>query len=277
MNYRSIEMNLKIGCPIKCNYCPQSTLLNSNYGTKTVLSVEDFSIILNNASFPNNPIEVYFAGFSEPLSVSNWFEMCEICERHPKVTKFDIFTTGYRITTDQIKGLSNFKKLTLNIHVGDKKDMPNFDEQIWDKLPAIKQHIPHVVFLEVGFSLEEFKEINKKLDNHKLQHRFQKIISQAGNLQSVGLIQLSYKKDNHGVTCPKMNKLKRPVILPDGTALACTNDYGCEMKIGNLLTQKWNELDFQKIIDMQKNPHSGLPCFRDCHFAEKIPPTLKML
>jgi len=277
MSYRSIEMNLRIGCPINCNYCPQSTLLNSDYGTKKVLSLDDFSIILNNASFPNNSIEVFFAGFSEPLAIADWFKMCEMCENHPNTTKLEIFTTGYKITLDQIKGLSNFKKLALNIHVGDKKDMPNFDEQIWDKLDSIKKYIPHATFWEVGFELKEFEDINKKLDSYGLHHKFQEIISRAGNLKSVGLIQLSYKKENYGVTCSKMNKIKRPVILPDGTALACTNDYGCEMKIGNLINQTWDELNFQKIIDMQRNSNSGLPCFRGCHYAEKDKLTSKIL
>ena len=269
MDYRSIEMNLKIGCPIKCNYCPQDTFLHSDYGTKKSLSKEDFSIILSNASFPDNTIEVYFAGFSEPLATHNWLELAEMCERHPKVSRFDIFTTGYKITLNQIKSLSNFKKMIFNIHVGDREDMPNFDIEIWNKLIWIKQYLPNAVFLEVGFDITKFTKINAQLDQHGLRHQFQKIISRAGNLQSVGLVQLSCKKENCAVTCEKMKTKTRPVILPDGTALACTNDYGCEMKIGNLITQKWDELDFQKIIELQKNCNSGLPCFRDCHFAEK--------
>lgn len=269
MAYRSIEMNLRVGCPIRCNFCPQSTFLNSDCGTKKVLSAEDFRVILDNASYQNAPIEVYFAGMSEPLAIPNWFELCQIAQSHPLVTYFSIFTTGYKITVEQIKALGQLNKLYLNVHVGDRQDMPGFDEEIWDKLWAIKKYIPLVHFEEVAFDVSKFTEINKKLDQHGLKYHFQPIISRAGNLESVGQVQLSHKKSNCAVTCDKVHEKKRPVILPDGTALACCNDYGCELKIGNLLHQKWDELDYKKIIAMQKNADSELPCFRDCHLAVK--------
>ena len=39
-NYRSIELNLRIGCPINCSYCPQSKFLKSDYGKNKTLSVD---------------------------------------------------------------------------------------------------------------------------------------------------------------------------------------------------------------------------------------------
>lgn len=264
MNYRSIELNLKVGCPISCNYCPQDKFLNSDYGNKRKLSNDDFKIILNNATSSENMIEVFFAGFSEPLSCDNWFELLNICELNYLVVRFVLFTTGYKISEDNIKLLSNFKKIKINFHVGKKVNMINFDENIWNKLHLIKEFLPNVVFLEVGRELEEFKTINNLLDQYGLNYQFQKIINRAGNLKTEEFVNLEYP-----VTCEKMNEKKRPVVLPDGTVLACSNDYGCEMKIGNLLHQTWDELDFKKIIDLQKNCKSGLPCFRSCHLAKK--------
>jgi hypothetical protein len=267
--YRSIEFNLKVGCPIKCVYCPQTLFLKSEFGEKKYFDQKDFSIILNNASYPDCQIEVFFAGMSEPLSEKKWLEFATICENHSKVSRFVVFTTGYRLDAEMIQTISAFKKITVKFHVNEKKYMPNFDEKFWELLPIIKQYIPRSVFFLVGFDKKEFDNIIQKLKRYNLRFVFQKIISRSGNLNSVGGIDLFYEKDKCAVSCEKMHQKKRPVILPDGTALACCNDYGCEMKIGNLLKQTWNELDFQKIINMQKNYNSDLPCFKDCHFAIK--------
>lgn len=268
-NYRSIEFNLRIGCPIACSYCPQSLFLNSKPSEEKFFNKENFLKILENASFPNSTLEVFFAGMSEPLSEKKWIEYAEICENNHNVSKLFVFTTGYKITQEDIKTISNLKKINIYFHVNENKYMKNFDENIWNKLPIIKKYLPNSIFFLVGFDIKEFDIIVSRLRYHDLRWTFQKIISRSGNLKSVGEKHLHYKKDKCMVTCEKMNEFKRPVVHPDGTALACCNDYGCEMKIGNLLKQKWNELDFQKIINMQRDYNSNLPCFRDCHFAKK--------
>lgn len=268
-NYRSIELNLRIGCPINCSYCPQSKFLKSDYGKNKTLSVDYLKRIIDNATEDKHLIEVYFAGFSEPLALKDWRNLVSLCEATELVYRYVIFTTGYQITEDDLIFLANCKKVHVNFHVGEKTMMPNFDDSIWQKLGLIKKYLPNSCFLEVGFNEKDFEGINEKLNKHKLNHKFQEIISRSGNLQSVGLIQLNVKKSLHPVTCDKLHEKKRPVVLPDGTALACTNDYGCEMKIGNLYESKWSSLDFERIINLQKNCSSDLPCFRDCHFAVK--------
>jgi hypothetical protein len=62
---------------------------------------------------------------------------------------------------------------------------------------------------------------------------------------------------------------KRPVVMPDGSVFACCNDFGCELSIGNLLIQKWGDLDFEKVKSLQRDPKSYSLCFRGCHLAER--------
>ncbi len=269
MEYRSIELNVKIGCPIMCSYCPQDVLLSSNYGDSKFLTENNLKLILDNATYKNNKIEVFFAAFTEPLSVKNWLELVNICENHKLVSKIVIFTTGYKITEEQIISLSKLKKVKINFHVGKNVTMKNFDNELWSKLEIISKFIPQSTFLGVGFDENYFFDISKLLSKNNLKFVFQKIISRSGNVSKVNEVELDYNLTKHIVTCEKMNIKKRPVILPDGTALACANDYGCELKLGNLLNEVWDKLNFEKIINIQKNIESGAPCFRDCHCAKK--------
>lgn len=261
-DYRSIELNLRVGCPIQCTYCPQSTFLNSDFGKSKVFDCKDLSKIIENAS-EGNIIDVFFAGFSEPLSLSNFFDFCDVCENNNYVNKFVLFTTGFKLNKDKIIKLSKYKKIKVNFHV-ENENMINFDKSFWNWIPLIGIYLPNALFLEVGKEINLFKKTNVLLDQFNLKHQFQKIINRAGNLEG-----MPYKQIEHAVFCEKMTDKKRPVILPDGTALACANDYGCEMKLGNLLEQKWSDLNFNLIESLQKKCDSGLPCFRGCHLAQK--------
>jgi len=272
--YRSIELNVKIGCPIGCLYCPQDKFVKANIDTKRLLSQENLEAIINNLTFGKQLAKVFFAGMSEPFSHEKCVDFIEYCSNHKYITNVIVFTTGYRLTDEKIQRLSKIKKLKMNFHVGEKEKMPNFDDKILNKIDQIKKSIKNCDFINVGF------EKNSKLENHLqkigVNLKFQPIISRSGNLEAVGDQTIDKKFTNCAVTCPRVSNVKRPVILPDGTALACANDYSCELTIGNLITSVWDDLDFDRIARLQKIP-CDLPCFRDCHLATKSRPEFKML
>lgn len=249
--YRSIELSIRKGCPVRCSYCPQSVYAKADRGKKTVLSPEDLKVVLENVR--SSPCEVFVAGFAEPLAVDHWLELLTICDQCEWVPKVVLFTTGYKLVDEQIVTLSKLRKVRFNFHVG---AMTNFDEHLKPRLAVIAQHLEHVAFRLVG---AVDKETRKLLRSHHFKVLFQPITTRAGNLGVKELVK-------EPVTCDHMGGMKRPVVLPDGTALACTNDYGCELKIGNLIEQRWEELDFQKVVELQKSP-CGAPCFRGCHLA----------
>jgi organic radical activating enzyme len=269
--YRSIELNLKVGCPVGCLYCPQDKFVKSNFGTKRELSRADLTKILDNLTHGQNEAEVFFAAMSEPFSHKECVSLIEDCHNHELVTRVVVFTTGYHLTEEHIERLANFNKLKMNFHIGKKDCMPNFDERIWPKIEKIKKMIPKSEFINVGF--EKDNDLEMDLNKKGVELKFQPIISRAGNLVSVGDTALDSHFVRHPVTCPRVKDAKRPVILPDGTALACANDYSCELKIGNLLESTWKDLDFEKIIKLQTKP-CDMPCFRGCHYAKKEPKIL---
>lgn len=265
--YRSIELNVKVGCPVACLYCPQDKFVKSDFGSKRLLQIDDLKKILNNLTSNEVKAEVFFAAMSEPFSHKDCVELIEECHNNKLITRVVIFTTGYHLSEEKIERLSCLEKLKVNFHIGKKETMPNFDNNIWSKFKIIKKMLPNSDFINVGF--EKNIELEKHLKDQEIELKFQPIISRAGNLSVVGDQSISQIFTKNPVTCPRVNNIKRPVILPDGTALACANDYSCELKIGNLLNSKWEDLDFEKIQKLQKKP-CNLPCFRDCHYAIEL-------
>ena len=134
--------------------------------------------------------------------------------------------------------------------------------------------MPSSEFINVGFKKD--LQLEELLKNKGIELKFQPIINRAGNLSSVGENELEEIMITSPVTCPRVTDAKRPVILPDGTALACANDYSCELKIGNLLYSTWNNLDFNSVAKMQKKP-CNMPCFKNCHYASILKPNPKIL
>lgn len=256
MTYRSIELNLMTSCPIQCPYCPQNITVSSYIGQKTNLEIKDLDTILNNATSQNSPIEVFFSGFSEPLASKNWLEMVLLCHENNLVRKVVVFTTGYQLQSKEIKLLSELNKFRFNFHISKNK------KTLLPQLDAISHYLPNSVFRGVGTNEHELDEIREVLTRYKLNFLFQKIIFRAGNVGEKESI-------NHPVTCCKTETERRPIIMPDGTTLICSNDYGCEMPIGNLIKQKWETLRFQNIKNLQNDPNSNIPCFRKCHLASR--------
>lgn len=276
MSYRSVEFNVRIGCPIRCGYCPQDKVISSGYTVKT-LELDVLSKVLNNASKGGHVIDVVFSGHSEPLSVPNWRDLLSYSHSHPLVDRVVLFSTGYKLTEEDILTLSSMRKITAIWHIGDKDLMPGFDESFIDKIPTVYRLMPKSKFVCVGLD-NTFHKLKKVVEEAGASLTFDKVINRAGNLESVfysdskstvnlGII----KKDTRAVTCRYVNDFKRPVVMPDGTTLVCPNDYGSDLVIGNLAKQEWDELDFNRVINLQKTDCTVI-CKRGCHQATALSP-----
>jgi organic radical activating enzyme len=283
--YRSVEFNLRIGCPVRCGYCPQDKVIKTGYKTK-VTSYDTFVKVINNTVEGNHPIDVILSGHSEPMSVDHWFNLLSHANNHDFVKSVVMFSTGYKLTEFMINRLASISKLKVIWHLGDKDLMPGFDSTFLDKIHIVCKALPKSKFVCVGLE-DNFDHIRRIVEGAGAELKFDKVINRAGNLEAVSnydtkelipleviktkeLITLGViKKGRSAVTCRYVNNFKRPVVMPDGTALVCPNDYGSDLVIGNLERQTWSELDFNKVMELQaKDP--DVICKRGCHQAISV-------
>jgi organic radical activating enzyme len=277
INIRSVEFNVRIGCPIRCGYCPQHKVINSGYEIKT-LTLEVLSKVLTNASNNKAQLHVVFSGHSEPMSVPNWLELLEHAHSLSYVSKIVMFSTGYKLDDTAIYRLSSLNKLNVVWHIGKKDLMPGLDESFVSKIPLVKELMPSSKFVCVGLE-DDFDELRQIVKSVGAELTFDKVINRAGNLEVVTrcddvakhVIPLGFvRKHSTAVTCRYMNEFKRPVVMPDGTTLACPNDYGSDLVIGNLYNQTWEELDFNRVVALQRSCPDVI-CKKGCHQAIPVP------
>lgn len=224
-------------------------------GSKGNLTVADLQAILDNASYPNEFITVFFSGFFEPLASANCLELIEVAHYHRYVRHVTMFSTGHELDEVKLGVLSQLPHFLLQLHLTPQIGL--------DRLHCILSYLPRSVCRAIGMEQAAFLRIKESCQSFPFAwFDNTPIISRAGNLTEV-----QEERIKTALVCEKTDLERRPVVLPDGTTVICSNDFGCEMKIGNLLLQKWDQLDFGRIIDGQQSPSSEQPCFRGCHHA----------
>ena len=276
---RGFEVTVKIGCPVMCDYCPQRLLARAAaHIDERAFSVAALKKVIDNVSQDRHSICVDFAGFTEPFSHKDCMSLIKATNDDRRVEFITLYSTGEGMNPRDIIRLSKIDKLRRRIFfhvrpVGNYEIMKGAKASIWMNIALIARYLPEAEFRFVNASLNKQKLENSKtiLRSYGLRFKIERLISRSKNFSIILGNKVKHKKDtNCPVWCKKVKSDKLPVVLPDGRAQVCCNDYGLELTIGNLRKQTWDQLDFQKIIDIQKHPDSGAPCFRDCHYARPI-------
>ncbi len=270
-----IEVTTKIGCSINCKYCPQKKLLNSyfngNPNRKSVMELDDFKTILHNT--PDDCI-IDFSGFAEPFLNPDAIEMMEYADREGR--EMALFTTLQGLTMDGLERLLKINFSMVVLHVADNDGFAKIsvtDEYIKmltmlvsgkDKYgqpfvdSANCQSIPHKRVLDaIGGKMKIYCEMQDR----------------AGNLtEDIGGT-LSSKCSRGKLVCDRAYNTDHFVVLPDGTTVLCCNDYGLTAVLGNLKTNRFEEIvqgdrftDYKK----QMTDGKGSNICNKCVFARSV-------
>lgn len=266
---RSLELSLLKTCPVKCIYCPQPLLQWASKNVKeSMMPLGKFDALLSNVSEGWHDIELHFAGFTEPLKHRDWKQFVLAAHLNDYVKKIVIYSTGEGLRKGDIEFLSEMPKLTeVNWHLADAPHvMAKGNGDFWDFLPEIKARMKYdCKVILVGDHVDNEKLIRSRLEGLNVEIGRQ--VSRSFNLQrQVGML---HEGNNRAVTCEKVRRHKMPVVLPDGTAVVCCNDYGLDFPLGNLFEQPWSELDYGEVLRQQAKSSSNCICHTDCHYARR--------
>jgi hypothetical protein len=231
-----IEITTRIGCPIRCRYCPQGKLISEYYPLHS-RSNKAFSLSLSN--FKNicdkipADVDIHFSGMCEPFINPAAVEMVKYAATEHSVS---VFTTLTGLTAEKYDELRRIPFRWFCIHVPDGQlntglkctpeylkllqyvvDNPPECEKFWFSMHG--DYHPALIPIIYGQEIEN--NINDR----------------AGNLD----IAWSDKteKDNPVCSCSRYDQ---NVLLPDGTVLLCCMDYGMTHILGNLLLQNYDDL-----------------------------------
>jgi len=276
---RRLELTVKLGCPVGCSYCPQQLLAQATVSHSIrLLTAGNLDRIIDNCTDDQHNLEVHFSGFCEPFAHPDILGLMGACEARANVERIVMYSTGIGATPADIKAMGSLEKLRGKVfwHV-----RPG--AAIVDLIPAIAEHLPNSEFSMVGSNcsrtdrrrVEEALAVAKAAGVSEatgLNLKKSRQGTRAGNvtLQETG--QPPETIARHPVCCDRVGESSMPVVLPSGATIACCMDYGGELAIGNLLIDRWEKLDFARILDLQQHPNTDCICFRGCRFAKPAKP-----
>jgi hypothetical protein len=112
-----LEVTTYIGCPNRCSYCPQDTLLKAYKGPK-VMSLDDFRTILHNTP---KEVDIHFSGFSELFFNPNAIDyLLEAFKEHQVV----VYTTTKGMSDIIYEQIKNLPFKEFHVHNRGGREIP---------------------------------------------------------------------------------------------------------------------------------------------------------
>lgn len=250
----SIELTLKVGCSVRCAYCPQDLLLRSykGKGRPTEMTMDIFSKCLNNIP---PEVKLIFNGMCEPWLNPHCADM--LLYAHKAKYEIEMSTTLIGMTMEDLAKIRHIPLQPLFIHVpSNDNDMQiTIDDEYLTLLKTVINTMvcePNVLY---------FKEIHPAIEplilKVKKKGKFWDLHNRACHLDS------KIKRKRRLKSC---NRLQIGVLMPSGEVVLCCNDYAMQHVLGNLTKQSWDSLYkgevFQQVISGWNNPSSDLLCWQ---------------
>ena len=246
----TLEITTMIGCPLKCNFCPQDNLRDA-YG-KTgdkYMTLDTFKNIID--KLPDQ-YRIDFSGMSEPWVNPGCTDMLQYC--FEKGRRVAVYTTLYdwtRADVDRVAELLvEYPHLVENfsIHFPDEYGNMRGWKYTEDWEYAFRVLIQVLQLAEIKH--EAMTMSNRGEVHEDLKHLNVKLWNWVGH-DRAGSLPLDQVKDKpiniaprhaHPVRCGKTPRYDQNVVLPNGDVALCCMDYDLKHKLGNLNTQTMEEI-----------------------------------
>jgi hypothetical protein len=208
-----VEITTVMGCPVGCKkYCPQEVLMK-RYGNKDkLLTIASFELILKNT--PKH-IGFIFGAFSEPLVNQNCVKFMQMAINSGH--KIALNTTLCGAGDETIDELKKLKYDYFSVHMPDGQIM---------KEPQTENYRHHFFSLLQSVPNLSMMTMNSMFETNNRENVVR------------GLV----KKTRPYGYCIKFHDNVQPVILPNGDAYLCCQDFGLRHKVGNLTIESYETI-----------------------------------
>ncbi len=235
---RGLEISTAMGCRLNCAYCPQELLLSTYYREDKkrarFLTMEGFYKALESVEEGGF---VSFCGMVEPFHNPQCADMIKYA--YEKGYRVYLFTTLMGMTDADFEKIKDVQLDFFELHIADEQGKCHFSitpeyKRLLKKMQETFQTYTYCVHGDVHHELTEIIDMEKVESLH--------LTDRAGNLD-IGRKKISRTAPFlcvHGFE-DSVN-VWIPVMLPDGTLVACCNDYGMRHQFGNLIRQTWEEI-----------------------------------
>lgn len=263
MSIRNLEITTIAGCKISCSYCPQGMLAieHKKVSNDRLLSFDDFVKCLSTVPVD---VDIHFSGYSEPFLNPDCMKM--IKHAHDRGHQISVYTTVVGMALEDVSELEklSYKKFKMHLPDGGTHMRVKVDE---DYLTVMNRLInASIINLNYISYFGIHPEVLPLIDNDKLL--------QVGLTSRGGNVEKDVVEKPVLITKPlrcRVNRLMKNVLLPNGDVTLCCVDYGKRHVIGNLLSDRYDDLHISSAFVEIKKRMNGKPgdlLCRTCEWAE---------
>lgn len=269
-----IEITTVSHCKNVCQYCPQSLLLRT-YGKKEFMTLDTFNACLS--KIPKS-VKLLFAGYSESFLNKDAAKMMKI-GYDAGYTLF-MNTTLVGLREEDVEMLEGVKFESISLHLPDDIGAmkANVDDEYVKNAKLFKEKVGYTSSHVYGPLHHRLYEVFpgtslRALNNQFLHTRANNVDEEKSGLQH-------HKKLSGKIQCDVV--LRRPdgntalnfnVLLPNGDVTLCCMDYGLKHKLGNLVTETYEELftseEYLRIQRGLENEEEDILC-RTCAEGREV-------
>lgn len=240
-----LEVTTHVGCFINCKkYCPQETLVKAYGNEVRNLSLASFRIMLTTVP---TEVVIVFSGFCEPFLNPECIDLMEYA--HQRGHRLMLNTTLVGLTLPDIDRLKKLDIIYGILHLPDFYDTAH--------IPITEEYKELLVqFLKV-FPNMHYMSMNDQFSTNNHENVVRGILP---------------KRKWYPVTC---SKLKTPqfVLFPNGNVYVCCMDFGLQHRLGNLLSDTYQDIkESKQLKEIKRNNIIGTDTLcRYCSSALFIP------
>jgi organic radical activating enzyme len=276
----TLEITTTVGCPLMCNFCPQSAL-KMQYSGRKRLSLDDFRIILEKV--PKN-VRIDFSGMSEPWANRECTKMLQ--HALSKGYNVVIYTTLYGIPLEEVDLIVDLLKNhseqihELVIHLQDKNN--NMRGMKFDETWVLVLNKFIEFYNSRTLKNFQFMTMDKKGEVHPFLNALSSVIPPFHGHDRAGSLNLEQISDQpiHRISqisgqikCSYTDYYDCNVLLPNGDVLVCCMDYEKKHVFGNLITQNYEDIfnteAFHHLLLENRKEMSDNSICRNCERAMK--------
>lgn len=272
--FRKIDFTLQAGCPVRCDFCPQTLFLKEYKSPEKKITLDNFKLALSNLK--NSSVKtIQFAGFSEPLYHENFYDFAALSvEGGFEVL---VISTLKGLDIERLKKIENLPVIwevsIQPINMRNRKGLN--DEEAWDNIKSFMKlnFKPQPIFRCLDLNLS-IKERNKLIEQGE-EFGIKNIVFGEFNTRAGIIGENRINKFGKKIIC-RYNV--PPEILPNGDVLLCCMDFGIKHVIGNIFRESFEKIlssdPLKKIINIMnlKKEEKIL-----CHTCEAAIPVRKIV
>ncbi len=275
--FRKIDFTLQAGCPVRCDFCPQTLFLKEYKSLEKKITMDNFKLALSNLK--NSSIKtIQFAGFSEPLYHENFYDFVTLSI----AAEFEVLviTTLKGLDIIKLKQIENLPiiwSISIQpINMQNRKGLN--DEEAWNNIKS---------FMKLNF---KFQPIFRCLDLNLSMEERNRLIMRGKELGIKNIVFGEFNTRAGIIAENQINKFGKkiicrynipPEILPNGDILLCCMDFGVRHIIGNIFKESFEKVlssdSLKKIINIMDLKEDGKILCHTCEAAismRKIVPSV---